>query len=57
MAKKIWDFIIRGLNFSKCPKCGHEYPMRKDPKKSHGRTCPKCHHHYESDPPKQPKRS
>ena len=46
---KNWDFIIRGLNFSKCPFCANEYPMRKDPKGSHSRRCPSCMKYYESE--------
>ena len=46
---KVYDFVLRGLNFSKCPHCGNEYPMRKNPKKSHSRRCPKCLTYYESE--------
>ena len=46
---KVYDFVIRGLNFSKCPFCNNEYPMRKNPKGSHSRRCPKCMKYYESE--------
>lgn len=49
---KIYDFIVKGLNFSQCPKCEYCYPLRKNPKKTGIRVCPKCHNTYYSEPAK-----
>lgn len=46
---KFYDFILRGLNFSQCPYCGNEYPMRKNPRLDNIRVCPKCRKTYASD--------
>ena len=46
---RFYDFVLRGLNFSQCPFCGNEYPMRNNPKIDNIRVCPKCRKTYASD--------